>query len=128
LLRNAARNRRYWVDTFHEINRPAVEGWATWPSHCVIPANQPNLVALDAVLRILSMGSVEVHRAESDFVTPEGTFEAGSFVIPMNQPYASWAQAMLERQEYPDLFDYPGGPPTRPYDVTAHTLPLLMGI
>lgn len=128
LLRNAARNRRYWVDTFHEINRRAVEGWATWPSYWVIPANQPNSVALDAVLRILTMGSVEVHRAESDFVTPEGTFEAGSFVIPMNQPYASWAQAMLERQEYPDLFDYPGGPPTRPYDVTAHTLPLLMGI
>src|SRR5690606_23424418 len=51
LLRNAARNRRYWVDTFHEINRRAVEGWATWPSYWVIPANQPNSVALDAVLQ-----------------------------------------------------------------------------
>ena len=128
LLANAARNRRFWLENFVRVNRRAVDRWPEWPRAWVIPAGQGNGKGVDAVLRILRLGDVEVHRAEAPFTAGGRTFPAGSWVVPMGKPYASFAQAMLERQEYPRMLDYPGGPPTRPYDVTAHTLPLLMDV
>ena len=128
LLNNAARNRRYWLENFYHINRRAVEGWERWPEAWVIPADQANETGLSYALRILTTGDVEVHQAEAAFRADGEAFPAGSYVIPMQQPYASFAQTMLEIQHYPDLREYPGGPPLRPYDVTAHTLGLLMDI
>lgn len=128
LLTNAARNRRYWLTNFYEINKRAVDRWPEWPAAWVIPAEQSNPTGVDAVIRILRLGDVEVHRATAQFTAAGRTFPAGSYVVPMNQPYASFAQTLLEEQVYPDLFEYPGGPPARPYDVTAHTLPLLMNV
>ena len=69
------------------------------------------------MLQTLAFGAVEIMRNG-----------AGDYVIPMRQPYSGYAKALLERQNYPDLRLYPGGPPQRPYDVTAHTLPLLFGV
>jgi len=128
LLNNAARNRRYWLENFFHINRRAVEGWERWPEAWVIPADQANKAGLAYALRILTTGDVEVRRAEAAFLADGERFPAGSYVIPMHQPYASFAQTMLEIQHYPELREYPGGPPLRPYDVTAHTLGLLMDI
>lgn len=128
LLSNAARNRRYWLENSYGVNKRAVDGWAQWPAAWVIPADQPNKSGLAYVLRIMTMADVEVHRATAPFTAGGRNFAAGSYVIPMKQPYASFAQTMLEVQKYPDLREYPGGPPKRPYDVTAHTLPLLMNV
>ena len=103
-------------------------GWEAWPTAWVIPAEQENASGLAYVLRILRTADVEVHRATRDFQGDGRLVSAGSYVIPMNQPYAAFAQTMLEVQVYPDLREYPGGPPRRPYDVTAHTLGLLMDV
>ena len=127
VLDNAARNRHYWLTNFYEINKKAVDRWPQWPAAWVLPPDSQN-VGLTAVLRILTMGDVEVHRALTGFQAAGPTVPAGSYIVPMNQPHASLPLALLERQHYPDLRLYPGGPPQPPYDVTAQTLPLLMGM
>ncbi|HBD96700.1 MAG TPA: hypothetical protein DC060_00720, partial [Gemmatimonadetes bacterium] len=121
LLTNAAKNRRYWLENFYGVNKRAVDKWDDWPDVWIIASGQENQTGVKYALRSLVMADVEVHQAESSFSVEEMQFPAGSYVIPMNQPYAGFANSMLEIQNYPDLREYPGGPPQRPYDVTAHT-------
>jgi hypothetical protein len=85
-------------------------------------------VAAAKLIQTLAFGQVEIEQAAQAFEAGGKKYSAGTWVIRMQQPYSSFAKTLLERQSYPDLRLYPGGPPKRPYDVTAHTLPLLMGV
>ena len=76
----------------------------------------------------LQHGQVEIRETTAPVTVDGKTYAAGSYVVLTKQPFGAYAKALLERQQYPDLFDYPGGPPKRPYDVTAHTIPLLFGV
>jgi zinc carboxypeptidase len=83
---------------------------------------------IDRLLGILRRGGVEVMRASKDFTAGGKKYDAGTHIIFMKQPYGAFAKTLLEAQVYPDLREYPGGPPKRPYDVTAHSLNLLMNV
>lgn len=83
---------------------------------------------LDRLLAILKRGGVEVMRASGEFTADGRSYPAGTHIIYMKQPYGAFARMLLEPQRYPDLREYPGGPPKRPYDVTAHTLTLMMNV
>jgi hypothetical protein len=56
------------------------------------------------------------------------TYPAGTWVIPMDQEFAELAKAVLEVQHYPDLRQYPEGPPAQPYDAAGWTLGYQMGV
>src|SRR4051794_21740181 len=77
---------------------------------------------------MLQHGQVEIRESSAPVTVDGKTYPSGSYVVLTKQPFGGYAKALLERQKYPNLFDYPGGPPKRPYDVTAHTLPLLFGV
>ena len=126
LLEHAARNRDFWLSTFLEVNRRACA--RREPSAFVVPAAQDDPWAAARLLAVLRTGGVEVHRAPHEFGAGSQSFGAGSHIVLMQQPASAFAKTLLERQSYPDLRQYPGGPPQAPYDVTAHTLPLLMGV
>jgi hypothetical protein len=126
LLYQAAVRRTDMLHYFYEINKHNVE--RSTPNAFVIPAAQADPGGAKKMLETLAMGEVEIERAVEPFSADGKQYAAGSYVIHMQQPFSGWAKTLLERQDYPDLRLYPGGPPKRPYDVTAQTLPMQMGV
>lgn len=126
VLYSAALRRDELLRNFYRVGRRALE--RRNPIAFVVPRQQHDPNALSRMLKTLQFGLVEISRARASFTVAGRRFVEGDYVIRMDQPYSSFAKTLLERQMYPAQRQYPGGPPRRPYDATAHSLPLLMGV
>jgi hypothetical protein len=93
-----------------------------------IPQQQRDPVAAVEMLRRLAFGGVRVWTLTASVTIGSDTFPSGTWVIPTDQEFAAMAREVLDTQTYPDLRQYPGGPPERPYDAAGWSLPLQMGV
>jgi hypothetical protein len=133
LLEHSADNREKWLTDFYQIgkdatrvrNRDEVAGYVIRGKELRDGNPTWDHYGRQMIIDILKRGGVEM-RDISGRQSSGAVFPKGSVFIPMNQPYGAFAKTLLERQSYPNLLDEKGSP-IRPYDVTAHTLPLLMG-
>ena len=126
-MAHVAKYRTAWLENFYRIHADWVN--RTDPPYAfVVPSQQRDPFETLEMLEILRIADVEIHQAKAPFTAGGNTYAAGSWVIRTAQPYGAFAKTMLERQKYPDLRMYPGGPPKPPYDVTGHTLGMLMGV
>ncbi|MGP4020381.1 M14 family metallopeptidase [Saccharopolyspora sp. 5N708] len=114
-----------WLKDFYKVGLRNVERTDAYAY--VIPAGQRDPQAVRDTLEIMLTGDVEVQQAQAPFTAGGKEYPKGSYVIYLAQPYSGFAKTLLEVQHYPQLLQYPGGPPQRPYDVTAQTLPMLLG-
>lgn len=129
----AASERVTWLRNFEQVGRRATEGWDAWPeAWLILPPRRVSdgfgAAGHAELFRILTTAGVEVERAPAPFTSEGRTLPAGTGIVRMRQPYAAFAQAMLAPQPYPPRRRFEGGPPLPPYDVTAHNLPLLLGV
>jgi len=134
LFATVARERARWLESYATVQDRSIrgnraEGREDWPSAIVIPKEgQPDASALQLLVWTLQHGQVELRETSAPVTVDGHTYPAGSYVVNTAQPFGGYAKALLEHQHYPHLLEYPGGPPKAPYDVTAHTLPLLYGV
>jgi hypothetical protein len=129
LVKTAGLNKEDLLFNFYQMYKNSIERVDRGqPYAFVIPARQRDYPTTLKMLEVLMTGGVEIQQAKADFVAGGRLYPAGSFVVKMAQPYKTYAWALLEKQKYPDMRQFPGGPPTPPYDNAAWTLPLQMGV
>jgi hypothetical protein len=129
LIKTAFLHKEDFLYNFYSMCKDSIEKRGEGqPFAFVIPEKQRDYPTTLKMLEILKFGGVEIHQATKDFIADGKFYKAGSFVVNLSQPYRPYAQALLEKQEYPDMRQFPGGPPEPPYDNAGWTLPLQMGV
>ncbi len=130
LLAHASQNRERWLSRFYAIGAEAVRPRSGGELRAfVIPYaknDREGGARRNALLNILRRGGVETQGVKR-FRLNGVTFAEGTTLIRLDQPYGAFAKALLERQVYPNLRNA-AGHPIQPYDVTSHSLGLLMGV
>ena len=98
------------------------------PRGYIIPSDQADFNTATRFVNALIKGGIDIHRATSAFTVAGKSYPAGSYVINAAQAFRPHLRDMLEPQDHPNDFQYPGGPPRPPYDVTGYTLAYQMGV
>jgi len=117
---NSERDSAYWA----ELRKPEFRD----PRGFIIPSDQPDFPTATKFINALLETGVTAHRATRDFEVLGKKYPAGSYVVFTAQAFRPHVMDMFEPQIHPDVFPYPGSPPTPPYDNAGWTLAYQMGV
>jgi hypothetical protein len=129
VLNTSAKWRETLLYNRYQAGRDTIGRFTSEPPYAyIIPAEQRDLPTAGILVDKLLINGLEVSQATHPFRMNGIEYQPGAWVILMNQPFAALAKELLEVQHYPDLRDFPGGPPDLPYDVAGWTLPMQMDV
>jgi len=126
-IEHLASNRAQWLMDYATVARSTAERDEK-PYAFVFPVDQIDDGTTTELLQTLQRGLVEVEEATAEIELDGIAYPAGTRVVRLDQPAGAFAKTLLEVQVYPDLRQWPDGPPKRPYDIAGHTLPIQMGV
>ena len=129
VLDYAAKYREDLLFNRYQSGRDVIRKYTTTPPFAYfVPKSQRDPVAPTDLLRRLAFNGLRIYELTSD-VTHEGiSHPAGTWVLPLDQEFGELARQVMEVQSYPDLREYPEGPPEQPYDAAGWTLPYQMDV
>ncbi|WP_432714182.1 M14 family metallopeptidase, partial [Pedobacter sp.] len=94
----------------------------------IISADQSDFPTAVKFINSLLKSGILVHRATAPFTVSGKNYPIGSYIVKTNQAFRPHVLDMFEPQDHPNDFQYPGGPPVRPYDAAGWTLAFQMGV
>lgn len=108
----------------YQAGRNTIEKYTEEPPYAYfIPQQQRDPVRPVELLKRLAYSGIRVEQLSETVEFNNISYPAGTWVIPMDQEYGELARQLLDVQTYPDLREYPQGPPEQPYDAAGWTLP-----
>jgi len=129
VLDYAAKYREDLLYNRYQSGRDQIRKYEASPPYAYfVPQDQRDPVAPVELLRRLAFSGLRVYQL-TEPVTHEGlTHPAGTWVVPTDQEFGELARQLMSVQAYPDLREYPEGPPEQPYDAAGWTLPYQMDV
>jgi hypothetical protein len=126
----AAKNRETLLYNRYQAARDNIQHFSTEPPFAyVISSRQSDAPEAALLAQKMIDNGLDVYASKSGFKANGVAYPAGSWIIPMDQPFSALAKEMFERQHYPDaLANGTSKAIDLPYDVTGWTLPLQMGV
>jgi hypothetical protein len=98
------------------------------PRGYIIPPDQADLPTTVKFLNALIKSGITIDKATKAFTVQGKTYPAGTYVVKTDVAYRPHILDMFEPQDHPQDFEFPGGPPIKPYDITGYTLAYQMGV
>lgn len=98
------------------------------PRGYIIPSSQTDWPTAVKFVNALIKTGIQIQQATADFSVAGKKYPAGSYVVKLDQAFRPHVLDMFEPQDHPNDFQYPGGPPIRPYDAAGWTLAYQMNV
>ena len=126
----AAKNRETLLYNRYQAARDTMQHFRKEPPFAyVISLKQTDTPEAGLLAQKMIDNGLDVYASKAGFKANGVEYPAGSWVIPMDQPFAALAKELFERQRYPDALENGTSKSIDlPYDVTGWTLPLQMGV
>ena len=125
----AAKNRETLLYNRYQAARDNIQHFRKEPPFAyVISDKQADTPEAGLMAQKMIDNGLDVYATKDGFKANGVTYPAGSWVIPMDQPYSALAKELFERQRYPDALENGTAKAVDlPYDVTGWTLPIANG-
>ena len=127
VLNLAADQKEEFLYNIYSMGRDAIENEKEAFAY-IVPAEQRDRGEARNLVNVLLRGGLEAVEMKAPFTIGEKNYEAGTVIFYGAQPFRPFLIDLLEKQAYPNQYQYPGGPPVPPYDLAGWTLPMQMGV